>query len=241
MEPTTAMALYGGGAALGALGSYLGGKSQADALEEANKRNEALTRESWQRDDTAVYRRTQDLINSGLNPALAAGSAASTSSPLPMQAAANSGPAAALQAAGQTMSGAPTVEQALKRSAAQTLQAEASANLTYQQAQIAEMDKEAIAAGQDPRDKTPINQLIKLIPRLAKNLSPGGALYDVAEKGAGVVNKYRYGDASVRAEADKLSSEAIRIMKNNPSPREVKRAKELNNRAEKMMQGGFRK
>lgn len=167
------LALYGLGAGLGAVGSFLGGQSQADAIREANRQNAALTRESWARDDNAVQRRTQDLIAAGLNPALAAGSAAGTSSPLPMQAAANTGPGAALESAGQNIAAWPTVEQGLKRSAAATLQAEASANLTQQQAEIARMDKEAIARGQDPRDNSIGGSIGKLATMLERSMKSG--------------------------------------------------------------------
>lgn len=176
------LAIYGIGAGIGALGSFLGGQSQADAIRDANERNAQLTRESWSRDDTAVQRRTADLVAAGLNPALAAGSAAATSSPIPQQAASNTGLGDALKAAGQSLAAIPTVEQNLKRNAAATLQSEAQANLTSQQARIAQMDADAIQAGNDPRDKTPINQLIKFLPRIVQNLSPGGAMREAGQR-----------------------------------------------------------
>jgi len=48
----------------------------------ANASNERLTREAWERDDTAVQRRAMDLAEAGLSPHLAAGSAADTSGPI---------------------------------------------------------------------------------------------------------------------------------------------------------------
>ena len=166
--------VYGGGAALGALGSFFGGKSQADAIREANQQNAQLTREAWARDDNAVYRRTQDLLRSGLNPALAAGSAAGTSSPLPMQAAADTSVGDAMRSAGASISAWPTVEQGLKRSAAATLQAQASASLTNAQARIARHDAHEIENNRDPRDKSAIGELMKGIPKIVDAIRKNG-------------------------------------------------------------------
>lgn len=53
---------------------------------ETNQKNEQLMRESWGRDDTAIQRRTKDLVKAGMSPLLAAGAAASNSGPVSMSA-----------------------------------------------------------------------------------------------------------------------------------------------------------
>lgn len=181
MDPLTVGAIVGGGSLISAAGSWLGGNSQADAMREANRRNEALTRESWARDDTAVSRRVADLVKSGLNPALAAGSAAGNSAPLAQQPEGNSGPAEALKGAGASIAAYPTVEATIRRSNAATLASEAQASLTSSQADIAAHDYKEIKAGRDPRDKTMINSILKAIPNIVKTMSPGGAAREAGQ------------------------------------------------------------
>lgn len=52
---------------------------------EANAQNIALQREAWAREDNATQRRVSDLTAAGLSPVLAAGSAASSSSPVKIE------------------------------------------------------------------------------------------------------------------------------------------------------------
>lgn len=68
----------GAGAILGGIG----GISSGFADFQANQQNIALMREAWKREDNAVSRRVADLKRSGLNPMLAAGSAAQASAPV---------------------------------------------------------------------------------------------------------------------------------------------------------------
>lgn len=75
-----------GGAAITAASSAWNNWQNIQYQERTNSKNESLMRESWARDDTAVTRRVKDLENSGLNPTLAAGSAAGNSGPIQLHA-----------------------------------------------------------------------------------------------------------------------------------------------------------
>jgi len=79
MDPITLAAIIGGGASL------VSDIFNAVSTSSTNDLNERLMREAWARDDTAVQRRVADLRAAGLNPVLAAGSAAASSSPISLR------------------------------------------------------------------------------------------------------------------------------------------------------------
>lgn len=85
-------------AGISATAQQLGNWYNARQVKKTNAYNEALMRESWQREDNAVQRRVEDLKNAGLSPLLAAGDAAQTSQPITTQAAKGSFNIDALQA-----------------------------------------------------------------------------------------------------------------------------------------------
>ncbi|AXH77757.1 MAG: hypothetical protein [Microviridae sp.] len=225
------LGVIGAGAGLNALGSWLGGKSQAQAMEDMNKQNADLTRAAWARDDTAVSRRVSDLHMAGLNPVLAAGSAAGNSSPIPMQSAADTGVADAMKSAGQSTMSAPGMLQELRRSAAATVLSESQAKLVGAQARIATHDAGEIEANRDPRNKGVIDQLLSGMPKLLK----------AVKDSQGSVSEFINGKNTEIKKADDYASEAIRIMRNpNVSKADVSRAKALNAKADAIRQGGYK-
>lgn len=90
-----AAGLSAGAQGAGAIANYLSQKS-------ANRQQKELQQEAWEREDTAVQRRKQDLLAAGLSPVLAAGSAATTMAPIRIEAPQID--TAALASAGKTVS-----------------------------------------------------------------------------------------------------------------------------------------
>lgn len=87
MDPMIGMGLLGlAGAGINAWSAHDINTDNVALARETNALNEKLMRESWQRDDTAVQRRTADLKAAGMSPLLAAGGAAANSGPVNMHA-----------------------------------------------------------------------------------------------------------------------------------------------------------
>lgn len=83
---TNAEAIAGLTAATSVAADVYTAKKNLEMQKETNAQNIDMLKQSWAREDTAAYRRAQDLKSAGLSPVLAAGSAATTMAPIQIKA-----------------------------------------------------------------------------------------------------------------------------------------------------------
>lgn len=205
-------ALVGGIALSGLAGSAMNAGAQASANETnarlqaaTNKMNEALTRESWAREDNAVQRRRADMLAAGINPNLAAGNPAQTSGAAQMGAArvnpVNYGDM--FKSVGSSLAAAPSIQAAIAqrdltkaatvtelekpeaaRAAASRDMAAAAKNYAeagykIQSTRIMRKDADLwVNQGVDVRDRDAISKVMKQFPDFKDRLSGGRSLTD---------------------------------------------------------------
>lgn len=220
----------GGGGLIGAsvLGSGISTIGNMLSQHWTNKQNESLTRESWTREDNAVQRRTADLQAAGINPLLAAGQAASSSSAIPMKAPeiADFGGAFVAGKQAETQDKLAEHTKTVGEANLQNSTKVANAQVDQMQAQTQLIDAQSLQAlhdmaiykrrGTTSKDSGLMNQIMTGIDNLAESLAgrntPGRILQDAAK---GVIAGTKIVPKKIYWPGAKLK-EAIEEGKNTP-------------------------
>lgn len=127
---------------LAAAGTVAGSVVSSNAQKKTNEQNLDLQEKTWEREDNAVQRRVSDLEAAGLSKTLAAGSAASSSSPIQLKSAdIGSGISGASSALAGTILQAVQLKNELATSAMERVRLAAEANKANAEADFTRMSR----------------------------------------------------------------------------------------------------